>query len=120
MPDYLQALESLSIDFGLVACGFLGNVRQIALVEAFLRKLHNTPLFLLDPVMGDHGRTYSTIVPEHCECLLGLVKYADILTPNITEACLLTGSPYKAGEWTIPELKALCPRWKMGPVKKSS
>lgn len=118
MPDYLRALADLEISFDAVACGFLGNVEQISIVEAFLKEAGNTSLFLLDPVMGDHGRTYSTIMPEHCSRLLQLVKYADILTPNITEACLLTGTPYKAEGWIDPELETLCRTLENGTGKK--
>ncbi|MDR2045382.1 MAG: bifunctional hydroxymethylpyrimidine kinase/phosphomethylpyrimidine kinase [Clostridium sp.] len=65
-------------------------------------------LFILDPVLGDHGRTYSTVTPAHCERLRGLAAYADLLTPNITEACLLTQTPYREGYWPDSELARLC------------
>ena len=39
-----------------------------------------------------------------------LLPLADIITPNITEACLLTGTPWKEGEWTMQELSGLCER----------
>ena len=39
-----------------------------------------------------------------------LLPLADIITPNITEACLLTGTPWKDGEWTMTELSGLCER----------
>ena len=66
------------------------------------------PLFLLDPVMGDHGRAYSSITKTHVQKMKELLPLADIITPNITEACLLTDTPWKDGEWTMQELSGLC------------
>lgn len=45
--------------------------------------------------MGDYGKTYSTYIPKMCEGMKKLVSYADILTPNVTELCILTDTPYK-------------------------
>ena len=60
--------------------------------------------------MGDHGRTYSSITETHVQKMKELLPLADIITPNITESCLLTGTPWKDGEWTLQELSGLCER----------
>ena len=44
----------------------------------------------------------------HVQKMKELLPLADIITPNITEACLLTGTPWKDGEWTMQELSGLC------------
>lgn len=113
MQEYLHAWEQLGATFDGLYCGFLGSVEQIEIVRDFLRspmmKAENAqPLFLLDPVMGDNGKAYSTITSEHCEKLKELAALADILTPNITEACLLTDTPYKEGRFADYELTAIC------------
>ena len=113
MSEYLQVWEKLQVTFDGLYCGFLGSVEQIDIVKNFLaspvmRGEHAHPIFLLDPVMGDHGRTYSSITQAHCEALKELAALADILTPNITEACLLTDTPYKEGRWTDGELADIC------------
>ena len=64
-------------------------------------------MFLLDPVMGDHGKCYSTVTAKQCLSLKALAVRADILTPNLTEACLLTDTDYHDG-WTDRELENLC------------
>ena len=79
----------------------------LSIVEDFLKDFKPS-LFLLDPVMGDNGKTYSAITPEHRIHLKKLLAYADILTPNITEACFLTDTPYKDTGWTDDELQLLC------------
>lgn len=116
MRDYISGWEQLGIRFDGLYCGFLGSVEQILIVEEllgspmFTDSSSSRSLFLLDPVMGDHGRAYSTITKEHCLRMKELASRADILTPNITEACLLTGTPYREEGWTDQELTGLCRR----------
>ena len=67
--------------------------------------------------MGDYGKLYPTYSPLLAQQMCSLVPYADILTPNLTEACMLTGIEYKAdmAELELFEIcKKLC---EMGPKK---
>ena len=109
MRDYIKIWKELGLTFDGLYCGFLGNEEQIDIVRAFV-EMFRPPLFLLDPVMGDHGRAYSSITETHVQKMKELLPLADIITPNITEACLLTGTPWKDGEWTMQELSGLCER----------
>lgn len=107
MLDYIKVWKELGLTFDGLYCGFLGNEEQIDIVREFV-EMFRPPLFLLDPVMGDHGRAYSSITETHVQKMKELLPLADIITPNITEACLLTGTPWKDGEWTMQELSGLC------------
>ena len=107
MRDYIKVWVELGLTFDGLYCGFLGNEEQINIVREFV-EMFRPPLFLLDPVMGDHGRAYSSITETHVQKMKELLPLADIITPNITEACLLTGTPWKDGEWTMQELSGLC------------
>lgn len=109
MRDYIKIWKELGLTFDGLYCGFLGNEEQIDIVREFV-EMFRPPLFLLDPVMGDHGRAYSSITETHVQKMKELLPLADIITPNITEACLLTGTPWKDGEWTLQELSGLCER----------
>lgn len=109
MKDYIKVWKELGLTFDGLYCGFLGNEEQIDIVREFV-EMFQPPLFLLDPVMGDHGRAYSSITEMHVQKMKELLPLADIITPNITEACLLTGTPWKDGEWTMQELSRLCER----------
>ena len=109
MRDYIKVWNELGLTFDGLYCGFLGNEEQIDIVRGFV-EMFRPPLFLLDPVMGDHGRAYSSITETHVQKMKELLPLADIITPNITEACLLTGTPWKDGEWTLQELSGLCER----------
>ncbi|MDR0949068.1 MAG: bifunctional hydroxymethylpyrimidine kinase/phosphomethylpyrimidine kinase [Lachnospiraceae bacterium] len=108
----LDGLETLGVCFDAIACGFLGSDAQIPLITRFLeiQSLNRTssPLFCLDPVMGDQGELYSTITSTHVRSLQDLAAKADLLTPNLTEACLLTDTPYHSGEWKDGQLAAIC------------
>lgn len=95
MPTYLRSWNDLRFD--VVYSGFLGSERQMCMLRQFFQfqKSQNPDcLILLDTVMGDDGKLYSTYTPALCDAMRSLVAYADIITPNVTEACLLTGTPY--------------------------
>ena len=98
MPSYIAEWKKLNLHFECIAAGFLGSERQIEIVKNFIRDFKDeTTKVLIDPVMGDHGRTYQTFTPEMCSQMKQLAHFADILTPNLTEACILTDTPYHDG-----------------------
>lgn len=109
MSGYLNQWNALGLVFDGIYCGFLGKKEQIPIVSDFIcaQKNRGCSMILLDPVMGDHGKAYRTIKADHCSALKDLARLADIITPNITEACLLTGTPYKDC-WQEDELQRLC------------
>lgn len=96
MEKYIDEWKKLDLKFNGIYTGFLGSADQIGIVENFLKyfKEDNTTV-IIDPVMGDYGKLYHTYTQELSEQMSTLVKYADILTPNLTEACILTNTPYK-------------------------
>lgn len=107
MREYLHAWKQLGLSFDGLYCGFLGSVEQIAIVEEFLKDF-GPPFFLLDPVLGDHGKAYATVTSAHCQRMRELMGHADIITPNITEACLLTDTPFSTEVWRDYELQQIC------------
>lgn len=110
MTAYLAQWEQLAFSFDGIYCGFLGNEKQIGIVADFIAKQRQRgcSMVLIDPVMGDHGKCYKTVSAAQCIALRRLVALADIITPNITEACILTDTPYKESGWQEKELKLLC------------
>lgn len=99
LDPYMKDWESLEFD-GIYS-GFLGSAKQIDAVERFIeshKRTKNPPCVVVDPVMGDSGKLYATITPEMQKKMKILAMHADILTPNITEACFLTGTPYTSEE----------------------
>ena len=118
MTDYISEWKKLNLQFDGILTGFLGSVKQIEIVKDFLEhfKGENT-LAIIDPVMGDNGRLYSTYPKELADSMHSLLKYADILTPNLTEACILTKTPYNA-DMDEGMLYEMCEKLhSMGPEK---
>ena len=118
MEAYAGEWKKLDLKFDGMMTGFLGSHRQIEIVERFFRDFHTTEcLTLVDPVMGDYGKLYPTYSEALAKDMHELVKYADILTPNLTEACILTGREYRE-DLSEKELLDLAERLSgMGPEK---
>lgn len=96
MGPYMAEWEKLGLEFEGILTGFLGSEQQIGLVEQFIETFSTErTTVIMDPVMGDNGRPYATYTPELCQEMKRLVRHADILTPNLTEACILTDTPYQ-------------------------
>ncbi len=89
--------KSMGTTFDSVYSGFLGDEKQIEFVIDFaaLCKKKNNALFFADPVMGDDGIKYQTYTDKMCELTRDIAKEADVITPNLTEACILLGIPYR-------------------------
>lgn len=120
MEDYLAHWDALGLVFDGIYCGFLGEKEQIPIVSSFIlrQRQKGNPIVLIDPVMGDHGKTYKTVTQAHCDALTELVSLADLITPNITEGCILTGRQYQDCCWREDELQRLCSDLHaMGPKK---
>lgn len=104
MPAYIRQWEKLELRFRGITTGFLGSLSQISIVADFIRTFRDKDtIVVVDPVMGDYGRTYPTYTGEMCREMTHLVSIADIVTPNLTEACLLTGTTYRE-KWHLAEL----------------
>ncbi len=116
MEAYMAEWERLSLRFRGILTGFLGSPEQIDLVKRFFDRFkREDTTVVIDPVMGDYGRLYPTYSPALAEQMVGLVPYAGILTPNLTEACILTGTAYRP-DMGEEELELLCRRLsEMGP-----
>lgn len=105
MPAYIREWEKLHLEFDGIMTGFLGSARQISIVEDFFKTFRTEKTHVLvDPVMGDNGRIYPTYTEKLCRDMRRLIAYADIITPNLTEACFLTGTPYRESGWRRSEL----------------
>ena len=118
MNLYMDEWKKLDLQFEGILTGFLGSPEQIGIVKRFLElfKTENN-ITVIDPVMGDYGKLYPTYSPNLAEQMNTLVPYADILTPNLTEACILTGTEYYP-DMNENDLFVLCSKLAdMGPKK---
>ena len=94
LTEYLDAWVAEGIQLDGVYSGFLGAPEQVDAITRLYRE-HPGALRLVDPVMGDGGEKYLTYTDELCDAMKGLVDGADVLTPNLTEASIITGIPYE-------------------------
>ena len=118
MNAYMDEWEKLDLHFNGILTGYLASPEQIDIVKHFIERFkRNGTVTVVDPVMGDDGRLYPTYSPILAERMMSLVSYADILTPNLTEACILTDTEYRE-DIREEELFALCKRLtKLGPKR---
>ena len=93
LPGYLDAWKQEGVDLDGVYSGFLGAPEQVAVIKRLYAEYPHA-LRVVDPVMGDGGQMYPTYTPELCQAMGSLANGADVLTPNLTEASILTGTPY--------------------------
>lgn len=87
--------RALGLRFDAIYSGYLGSVEQIALMERVLDEFGAGCLAFIDPVMADQGRLYAGFPEAFPDAMRRLCARADVLTPNVTEACLLTGATYR-------------------------
>lgn len=93
LGDYLDAWQEEGVELDGIYSGFLGSAEQVGAIRRLYREYPGAPR-IVDPVMGDGGEKYPTYTDEMCEAMKGLVDGADVLTPNLTEAAILTGVAY--------------------------
>lgn len=96
MNAYIDQWINLDLQFDGILTGFLGSPEQLDIVKGFLEKFKtNKNTVVIDPVMGDDGQLYPTYSPVLAKQMRSLIAYADLITPNLTEACILAETEYK-------------------------
>ncbi|RHF72486.1 pyridoxamine kinase [Fusobacterium mortiferum] len=95
MQEHIAHWKRLDLEFDCIYSGFLGSPKQIEIVADFIDYFGKKSKFIVvDPVMGDNGKLYSTMDNEMVVGMRNLIKKADIITPNFTEVMYLLGREY--------------------------
>lgn len=89
-----DAWAAQGIGFDGVYSGYLASNTQIDLVDSFMQSQKGALRFV-DPAMADRGRLYTGFDDRFVERMAGLCASADVIVPNLTEACLMCGVPYR-------------------------
>lgn len=84
------------IHFDAIYTGYLGSAEEIEITKKIFRDFKSDDtLIFIDPVMADNGKMYPAFDEKYADLNAGLCGEADIIVPNITEACFMTGMEYK-------------------------
>ncbi len=113
--DYIKGVfpvwKELGFRFDAVATGFIASERQAKLVSGYCREqaARGTTIFV-DPIMGDEGKLYNGVTPATVNSMREMIGVADLIFPNYTEACYLTGSTYNEDGIGLDDAKNLLDR----------
>ena len=95
IPLIINHWKNEGIKYDVLYSAYLGEARHIDIVLGIKKELlKDDALFLVDPVMGDNGKLYPAFNNDYVIAMRKLVKEADIIIPNLTEACFLVNEPY--------------------------
>lgn len=86
-------MKAVGARFDVIGVGYLSDPEQASAVTAVLDLFDAVKI--IDPAMGDHGKLYTGLTDKHIYAMAQLCRKGNILLPNITEAALLTGIPYR-------------------------
>ena len=96
LPAILHHWEAEELTFSAIYTGYLASAEQVEAVRAVIHsRLAPGGLLIVDPAMADDGRLYAGLGENFAAAMKTLCAEADYLLPNVTEAALLSGLPYR-------------------------
>ena len=96
IPKIQAHWQKEGISFDAIYTGYLGSEKQIDMVTDIFNTLcRENGKKIVDPAMADNGKLYYGFDEAYANAMTRLCKAADIVIPNITEACFMTGMEYK-------------------------
>lgn len=95
MSDFAEQWQRLGFTFDGIISGFISNSRQGEIIADIIQKLANEDtLVVVDPVMADDGKIYDSYDSAGVEAIKHISGLATVITPNLTELCVITGNEY--------------------------
>lgn len=95
MAPYIDVWKKQNVHFDAILTGYLASAKQVDIILDFIENFKDKDtLVFVDPVMADDGVLYDTYDEKLCEKVKMLTEKADIITPNLTELCILCGADY--------------------------
>lgn len=115
MDFFTSKWVDMGVHFDGICSGYLASPAQIEKVKNFLNEFQKPDtLYLMDPVLGDHGRPHPFCTDAFIKGMRELSELATVITPNLTEACLLADIPYddlyahRYEEDYLPRIQDMC------------
>ncbi len=104
---WIDQWKTLPISPAALLTGFISSAQQAEGILHALDAYHSDAcLYICDPAMADHGQLYSSLSVSIVVQMKKLALRADLLLPNVTEACLLAGANWHE-KWTVEQLDEL-------------
>ena len=95
------------VTFDAIYTGYLGTEEETDTVKEIIDEFRGPEtLVFVDPAMGDNGKLYPAFDISYAKKNASLCAVADVIVPNITEACFMTDTPYKS-DLSENEVRAL-------------
>lgn len=114
----MEVWKALEMRFDSIYIGYLGSLQLIELTRRFLSLFRGEGTqVILDPAFGDQGRLYTGFNMEYVREIGALCAEADIILPNVTEACFLLDIPYGEGAETTALLQRQTERLLRGRLR---
>ena len=94
LTPYVDVWKKQNAEFDAILTGYLASEKQVDIILDFIEHFGKNSLVFVDPVMADDGVLYDTYDEKLCEKVKTLTKKANVITPNLTELCILCGEDY--------------------------
>lgn len=95
LPEFINEWKKLGASFNGILTGFISSSRQGQIIADFIDTFKDeSTTVVVDPVMADDGSVYDCYDEKSVEAIKSLVYKADIITPNLTELCILTDEDF--------------------------
>ncbi len=106
MQPFINQWARMGASFEGIISGFISNARQGDIIEQFIDRFRkDDTVVVIDPVMADDGVIYDTYDDRSISAICRLAAKATVITPNLTELCILTGNDYFETEETDDRTK---------------
>ncbi len=105
MESFINQWQTLNFHADGLITGYFKSQNQLNLVKnlALKKKLAR----FVDPIMADNGQLYAGYHDDFVIVMRDFCQNADVITPNITEACLLADIPYLGENYTREDIEQL-------------
>lgn len=84
----LDSIEKNDFDIKYAYVGLVEDEKQVKSILKFVKQRDIKIIF--DPILGDNGKKYSGTKESQVDYYRSILKYSEVVTPNLTEAMILT------------------------------
>lgn len=95
MSEYMKSLKMINPNIDAIYIGFIPNSYQAEIILDFVKYFSTDKTTVIaDPIMGDNGKCFGFVNAELCAKIAQIAGAANIITPNLTELCILADKEY--------------------------